>query len=68
MSGTSLLIWGMIFGVIGLAYFTYGKKQQAIVPLLVGIALFIIPYLISNVYILVLVGAILVITPYFLRL
>ncbi len=68
MAGTSLLIWGMIFGVIGLAYFTYGKKQQAIVPLLVGIALFVVPYLISNVYILVLVGAILVIIPYFLRL
>ena len=68
MAGTSLLIWGMIFGIIGLAYFTYGKKQQAIVPLLAGIALFVLPYLISNGYILILAGAILVIIPYFIRL
>ncbi len=67
MGGASLLFWGMIFGVIGLAFFTYGKKQQAIVPMLTGIALFIIPYVIPNVYVLVAVGATLVIIPYFFR-
>ncbi len=68
MEGTSLIIWGMIFGAIGLGFFTYGKKQKAIIPLFTGITLFVFPYFISNVYILVLVGIILVLLPYFVRI
>jgi predicted membrane protein len=68
MEGTSLLNWGMVFGAIGLGFFAYGKKQKAIVPLVSGIALFIFPYLIANVYILVIVGALLVVLPYFVRI
>ena len=68
MEGTSLLIWGVMFGAIGLGFFTYGKKQKAVVPLITGIALFIIPYSISNVYMLVIAGAALVALPYFVRM
>jgi predicted membrane protein len=68
MEDTSLLIWGMIFGAIGLGFFMYGKKQKAVVPLITGIALFVFPYFISNVYALVTVGAGLVVLPYFVRL
>jgi len=65
---TSLLIWGMVFGSIGLGYFLYGKKQRAIVPLVTGIALSVFPFFISNVYILVLVGTVLSVAPYFIRI
>ncbi len=58
----------MVFGSFGLGFFMYGKKQKAIVPLLVGIALFIFPYFISDVTMLVIVGAILVVLPYFVRI
>jgi len=58
----------MLFGAIGLGFFVYGKRQKAIVPLLVGIALFIVPYFISNAYVLVIVGALLVALPYYIRL
>ena len=68
MEGTSLLVWGMLFGAIGLGFFTYGKKQKAVVPLFTGIALFIFPYFISNVYMLVIAGVILVALPYFVRI
>ena len=68
MEGTSLIIWGMVFGAIGLGFFAYGKKQKATVPLLTGIALFVFPYLISNVYILVTVGVILVVLPFFVKI
>ena len=68
MEGTPLLIWGVMFGAIGLGFFTYGKKQKAVVPLITGIALFIIPYSISNVYMLVIAGAALVALPYFVRM
>ena len=65
MKGTSLLIWGVLFGAVSLGFFTYGRKQRASVPLFCGVALFILPYLISNVYLLVFVGIVFVILPYF---
>jgi hypothetical protein len=67
MEGTSLLVWGVIFGALGLGYFTYGKRQKAAVPLGVGIALFALPYLVSNVYVLVAAGVVLVALPRFVR-
>jgi len=68
MQGTSLIVWGMLFGAIGLGFFTYGRKQRAVMPLFIGIALFVIPYFIPNVYLLVIVGTILVALPYFVKL
>jgi len=68
MEDTSLLVWGMLFGAVGLGFFTYGKKQKAVVPLLTGITLFIFPYFISNVYMLILAGIVLVAIPYFIRI
>jgi hypothetical protein len=68
VSGTALLMWGMLFGAIGFGYFLYGKKQKAVVPLLTGIALSVVPYFIANVYVLVIVGVILVTIPYFIRI
>ncbi|MFQ6676881.1 MAG: hypothetical protein ACE5D0_01055 [Fidelibacterota bacterium] len=68
MEGTSLFIWGAIFGIIGVGFFTYGKKQKATVPLIVGIALFVLPYFISNIYLLVITGVILVAIPYYVRI
>lgn len=68
MESESLLIWGMLFGAVGLGFFIYGKKQKAIVPLLTGIALFIFPYFISDVFVLVGVGLAIMAMPYFVRM
>ena len=68
MEDSSQLIWGMLFGAVGIGFFTYGKKQHAVVPLLTGVALFIFPYFISNVYALVIVGICLMALPYFVRI
>jgi hypothetical protein len=68
MDDTSVLLWGVLFGSVGLGFFIYGRKQQAVVPLVVGIALFVVPYFISNLYLLVITGIFLVALPYFLRL
>jgi len=68
MIDTSLLVWGILFSGIGCGFFIYGKKQQAVVPLVTGIALFIFPYFISNVYVLVSVGCVLMAIPYFIRI
>ena len=68
MEGTSLLVWGMVFGALGLGYFTYGKRQKAVVPLFVGIALVALPYFAPNVYVLAAAGVVLVALPYFVRI
>ena len=64
---TTSLLWGMVFGSFGLAYFIYGRKQQALVPLLCGIVLMVFPYFIANTILLVIIGVVLIIAPYFVR-
>ena len=62
------LFWGLLFGSIGLGFFLYGKKQQAIVPLLCGLALMVFPYFVSSTILLVAIGLGLVVLPYFVRI
>ena len=61
------LIWGVIFGSIGFAYFIYGKKQSRFVPLVSGLGLMFFPYLVSNTIVLVIIGLLLSAIPYFVR-
>ena len=68
MGSESTIIWGMLFGAIGFGFFMYGKKQKAVVPLYTGVALFVLPYFISNVFILVIAGIVLIALPYFVRI
>ena len=68
MDSVAVLLWGMLFGAIGFGYFLYGKKQKAVVPLITGIVLCVVPYLIANVYVLVMVGVILMAIPFFVRI
>lgn len=68
MESESILIWGMVFGSIGLGFFIYGKKQKKIMPLVTGLALFVFPYFIADITMLMIVGAILVLMPYFVRI
>lgn len=65
---TSTLLWGLLFSSIGLGFFLYGRKQRAIVPLVCGLTLMIFPYFVGNTLVLLAVGAVLVVIPYFLRL
>ncbi|HPE71717.1 MAG TPA: hypothetical protein PK018_06035 [Candidatus Competibacter sp.] len=65
---TSLLLLGVLFGSIGLGYFLYGKKQRAVVPLVCGLALMVVPYFISSTALLVMVGAVLSGIPYFVKM
>jgi hypothetical protein len=68
MGSTSILIWGVIFGSIGLGFFVYGKKQKAVIPLFCGIGLMVFPYFISNIYILVLSSVVLVTLPFVVKI
>ncbi|MEO7065718.1 MAG: hypothetical protein ABI114_02310 [Rhodanobacter sp.] len=64
---TATLLWGVLFGSIGFGFFLYGKKQRAIVPLVCGLVLMVFPYFISSAVWLVIVGILLIATPYFFR-
>ena len=70
MSGlsTASLLWGVLFGSVGLGYFIYGKKQRAVVPLACGLALMVFPYFVTSTVVLVVGGALLAALPYFVRL
>lgn len=63
----STLWWGMLFGSIGLGFFMYGKKQQAVVPLCCGVALMVFPYFVTGTAWLVIIGIALMAVPYFAK-
>ena len=50
-----------------MGYFIYGRKQRAVVPLVCGLALMVIPYFVSSSALLAAVGAVLAGVPYFVR-
>jgi hypothetical protein len=65
---TSALLWGLLFGSVGLGFFVYGKKQKVVVPLICGLVLMVFPYFISNTILLVAIGVALITLPYFVRI
>ncbi len=65
---TSSILWGVLFGSVGLGFFMYGKKQRAVVPLVCGVVLMVLPYVVSNTIVLVAIGVALMALPYFVRI
>lgn len=61
--------WGLvsagIFGIVGMAYFMYGKKQKRWIFLFSGLALMIFPYFVSNLFLVCAIGIALIAMPYF---
>lgn len=68
MPATDILLWSVLFSSIGLGYFIYGKKQRKLIPFIIGISLMIFPYFVTGVWMLVILGVVLSVIPYFLRL
>lgn len=62
------LLWGLVFGSIGMGYFMYGKKQKKAMPKYSGIALMVYPYFITNSYLLLIIGVVLMALPKFIEL
>ena len=65
---TSQLLLGVLFSSIGLGYFIYGKKQKVIVPFICGLILMIFPYFIESNWLIIIVGTLISLIPYFIRL
>ncbi len=65
---SATILWGLLFGSIGVGYFIYGKNQAHVVARYTGIVLMIYPYFMSNVVALVIVGILLLLLPKFVKL
>jgi len=63
----STIIFGMLFGAIGLGYCVYAKQQRRGIALISGVGLMFFPYFVSSLWALLLVGVLLVLAPWFLR-
>lgn len=61
------LVWGMLFGAIGVGYFIYGKRQSALLPLLCGFGLMVFPYFVTGTLWMLLIGAVLMALPWYFR-
>lgn len=61
------LFAGILFGAIGLGAFIYGKRQSVFKAMMLGIALMVFPYFISNTVILYVVGFLLTILFFIFR-
>ena len=68
MNNSALMIWSVLFGAIGLGFFSYGSRQKAIMPWMVGTGLMIDPWFITNTYALVVVDLLLIALAWFVRL
>lgn len=64
---TAAILWSVLFGSLGTGYCLYGKKQRAIVPFASGAALMVLPYFLSNTYLLVAVCSAFAAAPFVLR-
>jgi hypothetical protein len=58
------LFIGMSAGVIGMAYFVYGKKSTKFAPMICGVLLCIYPYFFDNIFWLCVVGIVLMAVPF----
>lgn len=58
------LVWSIVFGIVGMGYFSFGKKQDKAVFLLSGIALMLFPYVVDGLTTTIVVGICLGILPF----
>jgi len=58
------LFVGFLAGILGLAYFVYGKRQQRIGFLAAGVGLCLYPYLVSGLVLQIVIGLGLLAAPF----
>jgi hypothetical protein len=62
------LLWGVLFGAIGVGLFVYGRRRREVVPLVCGVLLIVYPYFVANTIALVAIGVALTVAPFVIRL
>ena len=54
-SFANIMAW-IIFGIIGMCAFNYGRKERSFKPLMIGVVLMVYPYFVSNTILLYALG------------
>ena len=67
MPSPGALFVSLVFGVIGLTAFLYGKKHALVVPMVLGIALMLFPYFVSDIWLMCGIGAALTAAIWYFR-
>lgn len=62
------LLWGLLFGSIGIGYLIYGKRQRRMVAWLAGLCLIGFPYIVEGTWATVIVGVALLAAPALIKL
>ena len=64
---SSTIMWAVLFGSVGMGYIIYGKKQQKGMAFLSGVVLCVFPYVISNIFLVIIIGLVFMALPFFVR-
>jgi hypothetical protein len=67
MPTPAILFAALVFGLIGLAAFNFGRKNVLIGPMVIGLALMVFPYFVSQTWAVYLLGSGLCVALYFWR-
>ncbi len=59
MPTPAALLASLLFGAFGLAAFVYGKKAALFKPMMIGAALMVYPFFVSQTWLLYLIGGVL---------
>jgi hypothetical protein len=63
----NLLLASFLFGMVGMGMFLFGKKSGRFVPMGSGLALMAVPYVITNLLVLLTIGVALLAMPWIVR-
>ena len=64
---TTTLFLGLIFGSVGMGYLIYGRKQKHGIALISGVALCALPYLVSDILFITLIGVGVMAAPFLFK-
>ncbi|MBL9147564.1 MAG: hypothetical protein JNM94_02615 [Phycisphaerae bacterium] len=59
------LLIGLLTGLVGTAYFLYGKRAEKPVALVAGAVLCVYPYFVSNAILSIVIGLVIAAVPFF---
>jgi len=57
-------VWSIVFGIIGMGYFSFGRKQEKNIFLISGIALMLFPYFVDGLTLTITIGITLCVLPF----
>jgi len=63
----STLLWGLLWGSVGMGDFIYGKKQKKNVPFACGLVLMGFPYVVENPWALAGIGLAVMAVPFVIK-